>query len=338
MNNRIGSRTLLFSKRPRITSRYTLVGPAEGKGPHALEFHEILPDDRLGQKTAEKTERLMLELALEKVLRQHDTKVEDVQFLIAGDLLNQITTSNLTASRYAVPFLGIYGACSTFAEALGLGAVLLEGDFASQVLIGTASHYQTAERQFRYPVELNVQHIKTNQTTVTGAAAVVLSFAPRGPEITHATFGSVVDMGLTDPNDMGSAMAPAAFQTIKQHLDDTGRSLSDYDFVLTGDLGKQGSKMLQLLCNKAGLEGVERLQDGGAQIFGEKQQVGSGGSGAACIAVMTLGYAVNRLESAKARRILIVATGALLSATSVLQGESIPCIAHAIALEREGGA
>ncbi|MGB4036500.1 MAG: stage V sporulation protein AD [Limnochordia bacterium] len=334
MSKRIGQRTLTFSRAPRITSSCTLVGPREGKGPHALDFDEILPDDTLGQKTAEKTERLMLELAITKTLEQHDTAIEDVQFLIAGDLLNQITTSCLAASTYPVPFLGIYGACSTFAQALGLGAVLLEGDFAQQVLIGTASHYQTAERQFRYPIELNVQHLQTNHVTVTGAAAAILSFADRGPRITHATFGQVVDMGLKDPHDMGSAMAPAAFHTIKAHLADTGRSLQDYDLVLTGDLGKQGRKMLRLLLEREGFEGLERLQDGGSQIFGDWQPGGAGGSGAACVAVMTLGYVLNRLNSAKARRALIVATGALLSALTVLQGMSIPCIAHAIALEQ----
>lgn len=334
MSNRIGRRTLVFSKGPRITSRYTLVGPREGRGPHALDFHEIMGDDTLGQKTAEKTERLMLEIATAKTLEQHGTEVHDLQFLIAGDLLNQITTSNLAASTHAVPFIGIYGACSTFAEALGLAAVLLQGDFADQVMVGTASHYQTAERQFRYPIELNVQHLATNQVTVTGAAAAILSFADRGPHLTHATFGQVVDMGLKDPQDMGSAMAPAAFQTIKDHLADTGRSLEDYDIVFTGDLGKQGSKMLRVLLERENYTGLERLQDGGSRIFGPGQAVGAGGSGAACIAVMTLGYILNCLESAKAKRVLVVATGALLSALTVLQGESIPCIAHAVVLEQ----
>lgn len=329
----MGSKTITFSKEPRISSSYTIVGPLEGKGPHALDFQEILSDDVLGQKTPEKTERLMLEMAFEKTLRQHKTKIEDIQFLISGDLLNQITSSTFAAINYAAPFLGVYGACSTFAEAVGLGAALLQGDFASQIMIGTASHYQTAERQFRYPIELNVQHIETNQITVTGAGAAILSFADRGPRITHATFGSVTDMGLKDANDMGSAMAPAAFKTIKQHLSDTGRTLTDYDMILTGDLATQGSKMLRLLLSKDGFTDLDRLQDAGKQIFSDKQKAGSGGSGTACIAVMTLGYALNMLKSQKAKRVLIVATGALLSPLSVLQKESIPCIAHAVALE-----
>lgn len=333
MSNRLGSQTITFNREPRLTSSYTIVGPIEGKGPHALDFDEILPDDVLSQKTPEKTERLMLEMAIEKTMKQRNTKIEDLQYFIAGDLLNQITSSTFAARTYNAPFLGIYGACSTFAQAVGLGAMLLQGDFAEQVLIGTASHYQTAERQFRYPIELNVQHIASNQHTVTGAGAAILGFGGTGPKITHATFGSVVDMGLKDAHDMGSAMAPAAFATIKQHLKDTNRSLEDYDIVLTGDLGKQGRKMLRLLFTREEFPGLDRLQDGGSQIYGDGQKTGSGGSGAACIAVMTLGYALNMLKSAKATRALIVATGALLSPLSVLQGESIPCIAHAVAFE-----
>ncbi|MDI9484200.1 MAG: stage V sporulation protein AD [Bacillota bacterium] len=333
MSNRLGAQTLTFSKEPRILSSYAIVGPMEGKGPHALDFDEILPDDVLNQKTPEKSERLILEMAIAKTLQKSSTKLDEVQFLIAGDLLNQIISSTFAAATYAAPFIGIYGACSTFAQAMGLAAALLQGDFASKVLIGTASHYQTAERQFRYPIELNVKHIATNHHTVTGAGTALLGFGEEGPRVTHATFGAVVDMGLKDPNDMGSAMAPAAFATIKQHLKDTGRSLEDYDVVLTGDLGRQGRKMLRLLLEGEGFQGLDRLQDGGSKIYGDGQKTGAGGSGAACIAVMTLGYALNKLKSAKARRILVVATGALLSSLTVAQGESIPCIAHAVVIE-----
>lgn len=333
MSNRIGTQTVTFSRQPRLLSTYSLVGPLEGQGPHGLDFQEILPDDTLGQKTPEKAERLMLELAIEKTLKQNSTKLEDLQFFIAGDLMNQITSSSFSARTYSAPFLGVYGACSTFCEALGLAAVLIQGDFAQQVLIGTASHYQTAERQFRYPIELNIQHVKTNQHTVTGAAAAILSLQGDGPKITHATFGSIVDWGLKDANDMGSAMAPAAFTTIKQHLADTERKLEDYDLILTGDLGKQGSKMLRLLFANEKMTGLERLQDGGAQIYGEQQKTGAGGSGSACVAVMTLGYLLAKIKSGKVKRALVVATGALLSPLSVLQGETIPCIAHAITLE-----
>lgn len=331
--NRLGLQTVTFSKQPRIYSSYTIVGPLEGKGPYAVDFQEILPDDVLKQKTPEKTERLMLELAIEKTLQQKGTKPADLQFYIAGDLLNQIISSAFSARSYPIPFVGVYGACSTFCEALGLGAILLQGDFAEQVLIGTASHYQTAERQFRYPIELNIQHHGTNQHTVTGAAAAILNLGANGPRITHATFGTIIDWGIKDANDMGSAMAPAAFTTLKQHLSDTQRQLEDYDLVLTGDLGKQGSKMLRILLSRENYTGLERIQDGGASIYGNDQRVGAGGSGSACVAVMTLGYLLNKLKSSKVQRVLVLATGALLSPVSLSQGDSIPCIAHAIALE-----
>ena len=242
MSNRLGP-NLTFSKEPRILSSYAIVGPMEGKGPHALDFDEILPDDVLNQKTPEKSERLILEMAIEKTLQKSSTKLDEVQFLIAGDLLNQIISSTFAAATYAAPFLGIYGACSTFAQAMGLAAALLQGDFASKVLIGTASHYQTAERQFRYPIELNVKHIATNHHTVTGAGTALLGFGEEGPRVTHATFGAVVDMGLKDPNDMGSAMAPAAFATIKQHLKDTGAAWKTMTaYRRSGQAGKENAE------------------------------------------------------------------------------------------------
>lgn len=332
-NNRVGIQTVTFSREPRIGSSYTIVGPLEGKGPLGLEFQEVLPDDVLKQKTPEKTERLMLEMAIEKTLQQKNTKVSDLQFYIAGDLLNQIISSSFSASTYPIPFIGIYGACSTFCEALGLACIMLQGDFADQVLIGTASHYQTAERQFRYPIELNIQHGPTNHHTVTGSASAILNLGTEGPKITHVTFGSIVDWGIKDANDMGSAMAPAAFNTLKQHLTDAGRKIEDYDLILTGDLGKQGSKMLKILLSRENYTGLERIQDAGMSIYGEKQKAGAGGSGAACIAVVTLGYLLNKLKTSKVKRVLVIATGALLSQTSSLQGNSIPCIAHAVAIE-----
>lgn len=333
MQNHLGLQTITFNKQPRLQSGYTLVGPMEGLGPHGEDFHEILLDDRLEQKTPEKTERLMLEMAIHKVLEQANLKPEDFQFLIAGDLLNQIVTSSFNASTFSLPFIGIYAACATFGAALALGSMLIQGDFAERVLLGTASHYQTAERQFRYPIELNIQHKATNHHTVTGAAAAVLSLQNEGPHITHATFGTVVDKGLKDVNDMGSAMAPAAFATLQQHLADTQRKMEDYDIILSGDLGRQGSKMLKILAQKENMTGLDRLQDGGAMIYSENQGAGTGGSGSACVAVMTLGYLLRQMAANKAKRALILATGALFSPVTTLQGESIPTIAHAIALE-----
>ena len=333
VENRLCKQTVTFTSRPRIHCSYTIVGPSEGNGPHALELQEILQDDMLHQKTPEQAERLMLEMAIEKALAAGQLKADDLHFFVAGDLLNQIITSTFAARSCGVPFLGVYGACSTFLEAMGLAGVLLQGGFATRVLVATASHYQTAERQFRYPLELNVQHTETNQHTVTGAAAAVISHEGDGPSLTHATFGTVVDWGMKNVFDMGSAMAPAAFNTIKQHLEDTGRNLEDYDLILTGDLGRQGSKMLRILLQKENYTGLDRLEDGGAQIYSQRQKIGAGGSGTACVAVMTLGYLLNKLKTGRIRRALVIATGALLSTVSAAQGESIPCIAHAISLE-----
>ena len=333
LENRLGKQTVTFTSRPRIHCSYTIVGPSEGNGHRALEFQEILQDDKLHQTTPEQAERLMLEMAIEKALAAGQLKADDLHFFVAGDLLNQIITSTFAARSCGVPFLGVYGACSTFLEAMGLAGVLLQGGFATRVLVATASHYQTAERQFRYPLELNVQHTETNQHTVTGAAAAVISHEGDGPSLTHATFGTVVDWGMKNVFDMGSAMAPAAFNTIKQHLEDTGRNLEDYDLILTGDLGRQGSKMLRILLQKENYTGLDRLEDGGAQIYSQRQKIGAGGSGTACVAVMTLGYLLNKLKTGRIRRALVIATGALLSTVSAAQGESIPCIAHAISLE-----
>ncbi len=331
--NRMGTQTIVFPRQPRLIAMHSIVGPMEGRGPMAEYFHEILPDDMLEQTTPEKAEKLILEMAIEKALNQKNLTKEHIQYYIAGDLLNQIISATFSARSLNVPYIGIYGACSSFAEGVGLAAVLLEGGFAQKVLVGTSSHYQTAERQYRYPIELNVQHKVTSQHTVTGAGAVVISIDGEGPKVTHATFGKIVDMGVKDPNDMGSAMAPAAFDTISRHLEDTGRTIDYYDLVLTGDLGLQGLKMLRILAERNNTPFGERVQDGGVLIYNQHQGVGAGGSGCACSAVITLGYVNTKMYLGELHKVLIVGTGALLNSLTALQGESIPCIAHAIALE-----
>lgn len=331
--NQVGSQTVAFPSLPRLITEHTIVGKMEGQGPYREYFHEILEEDLMGQKTAEKAERQILERAVNEALRKKGLVPQDIQYYISGDLLNQVISAVFSARSLGVPFLGIFSACGTFAQGLGLGSALLEGGFAEKVMVATSSHYQTAERQYRYPIELNVQHVPTNQHTVTGAGACVLALEGEGPKITHATFGKVVDMGLKNPNDMGSAMAPAAFATLEQHLQDTGRSPSDYDLILTGDLGRQGLKMLNILAEKKGLSLGSNLQDGGVLIYGDNPKVGAGASGAACSAVMTLGYVNTQLHSGKLRRVLLLGTGALLNQLTIQQGDSIPTIAHAVAIE-----
>ncbi|NLY10294.1 MAG: stage V sporulation protein AD [Firmicutes bacterium] len=331
--NRVGQQTIVFRNPPRIISSFATVGPDEGKGPLAQYFNDILEDPMLGQKTAEKAELKMLESTIEQTLAQAKLKKEEIHYYISGDLLNQIISSSFSARTLGVPFIGIYGACSSYAEGLGLGSVLIDGSYADKVLVATTSHYQTAERQFRYPIELNIQRKTSNQVTVTGAGVSILANAGDGIKVTHATFGKVIDMGLKDVNDMGSAMAPAAVDTLVQHLQDTNRSVADYDLILTGDLASQGKKMFGLLAKEKGISLGNKHQDAGDLIFSPQQDVGAGASGCACAAVVTIGYVMKEMYQGRFRRVLLIATGALMNALTFQQGESIPGIGHAIVLE-----
>lgn len=331
--NRVGAQTITLQNPPKIISSYSTVGPKEGKGPLGIYFHDILTDPMMGEATPEKAERKILEQTVQKALAQVKLAADEVQYFIAGDLLNQIISANFSARSLGVPLIGIFGACSTFAEGIGLASVFIDGNYADKIIVAVSSHYQTAERQYRYPIELNVQRKLTSQTTVTGSGTVILSKEGDGPRVTHVTFGKVVDMGLKDVNDMGSAMAPAAMDTLMAHLQDTGRTPGDYDLILTGDLASQGSKMLRVLTKEKGISLGEKLKDAGAMIFAPQQSAGAGGSGAACSAVVTTGYVMKEMYQGKYRRILFIATGALMNPLTYQQGESIPCIAHAVSIE-----
>lgn len=330
---RIGQQTIALTNPPIIISHHCTVGPTEAKGPLADYFDDIILDDLMGKSTPEKAELSILEQTVNKTISKNGLSISDIQFYIAGDLLNQIISANFSARSLDIPFMGIYSACATFAQGIGMGAILIDGGYADKVLVATSSHYQTAERQFRYPIELNVKRKLTNQVTVTGAGALVLANTGEGPRVTEITFGKVVDLGIKDVNDMGSAMAPGAVDTLRQHLQDTGRTVGDYDLILTGDLAKQGKKMFKILAKDAGLTLGEKHQDAGVLIFGPQQQVGAGGSGAACSAVVTIGYLFKEMFQGKFKRVLIIATGALTNALTYQQGETIPGIAHAIAIE-----
>lgn len=333
VNKQIGKQTLQLNSPPSIISHYCTVGPMEGQGPLAKYFDEIVSDPLMGQTTSEKAELMILENTINSTLSNHKLTTNDLDFYIAGDLLNQIISATFSARTLALPYIGIYGACSTWAAGLGLASILTEGGYAKKVLVATSSHYQTAERQYRYPIELNVKHKPTNQYTVTGAGAAIVANQGKGPKITAVTFGKVVDFGCKDPNDMGSAMAPAALSTLIQHLEDTNRTLADYDLILTGDLARHGSKMFHIIAKEAGLSLGEKHKDAGAMIYSPQQPVGSGASGAACSATVTIGYVFKEMVQGKYRRVLLIATGALLNQLTSQQGESIPCIAHAVVLE-----
>jgi len=328
-----GSQTVWFENPPVIISTASVVGPQEGEGPLGKTFDKVFYDTYCDEETWEKAEqRLMLE-AMKKALQKANLQEKDIDFMLAGDLLNQIVSANFTASALSIPFLGLYGACSTMYEGMALGAMLIDGGFAARVLVGASSHYSTAERQFRFPTELGVQRPMTAQWTVTGAGAVVLAEKGSGPVITHATIGRVIDMGQADPQDMGAVMAPAAADTIVRHLQDTGRAYDYYDLIYTGDLGTYGKKLADHLLRQQGYDISDRFTDCGILIYSGAQDVHAGGSGCGCSAVVTCGYLIEKLKDGSYKRLLGIGTGSLHSPCSVQQGSTIPGIGHALVIE-----
>lgn len=330
---RAGLATLAFARPPVVAAVASIAGPLEGQGPLGAAFDRVLDDDLQGEKSWERCEARMLEDAVDLAVKRLGWSAQDLDVMLAGDLLNQIISANFAARSLAVPFLGVYSACASFCQALGLGAALIGGGFFSKVGAAAVSHHWTAERQLRYPTELGVQRTPTQQWTVTASGAAVLAAAGDGPRLTHVTFGKVVDMGLKDPNDMGAAMAPAARATILRHLDDTGRTLADYDLVVTGDLARIGLDLLAQLLQEAGHDPTGRLEDCGVLMYRPEQDVHAGASGAGCSAAVFAGHYYPQLTARKISRLLLVATGALHSPTSYQQGESIPTVAHAVAFE-----
>ena len=337
MARRIGLQTSELLSKPRIIGTYTIVGPKEGEGPLREYFDEILEDDTCGCKTFEAAETQMQINAVKEVLKRTSLKEADISYLFAGDLINQLMPSCFMAREMDIPFMGLYGACSTFIEALSLSAVCLEAEFGENILAIASSHFSSSERQFRLPLEMGSQRCGTCQWTVTGTGAVIMSKKGKGPYISHVTIGKVKDYGITDPNEMGAAMAPAAVDTIKQHFQDTGRKPSDYDLIVTGDLGRIGKEITTELLKEYGYYIEPYYIDCGDEIFdSETQGTGAGGSGAGCSASVMSSMIYKGLLSGKYKRVLLLATGALLSTISSLQGESIPGIAHAVAIEGGG--
>lgn len=331
-----GVQTWVFDNKPVIVSSAAVVGPLEAKGPIAQDFDQHYVDLWLGQDSFEKAERKMLEDACNLAVQKANLKTQDVQFFLCGDLLNQIISSGFAARTMGVPFLGLYGACSTSMESLALGSLLVSSGFGNNVLCGTSSHNATAEKQYRYPIEYGVQKPPTSQCTVTGAGVALLASDGNGPRVTSATIGRIVDLGITDPNNMGGAMAPAAADTILSHLNDMNISADYYDLIATGDLGKVGHKIAADLLKERGVEIPEGVFiDCGMTIYdlNTQTEVQSGGSGCGCCATVTYGHILNRIKKGELKKVLIVATGALLSPISYQQKESIPCIAHAVAIE-----
>lgn len=330
---RKGVQTLVFESKPVILSRAAIGGKKEGEGPLAAYFDFLGKDAKLSQKTFEKAESKLQELALDTAKRKLGVSYEDIDVLFAGDLLNQCISSSFAARGTSIPFLGLYGACSTMAESLLLAAMSVSGGFARTALAMTSSHFASSERQYRFPLGYGGQRTPTSQWTVTGAGAVLLGGGERGIRITAATIGSIVDRGICDANNMGAAMAPAAFATLRAHFDDLHCTPEDYDRIVTGDLGKLGSELLHGLLEKDGIHAD--VQDCGVMIFdAQRQDVHCGGSGCGCSASVLCGPLLSRMERGELRRLLFCGTGALLSPLSTQQGESIPAVCHAVVLER----
>ena len=271
-------------------------------------------------------------LALDAALKRAGLHTPDLDLLLAGDLLNQCIGAGYAARAAGVPFFGLYGACSTMGEGLALAAMTLDGGFGEWAGVVVSSHFCTAERQYRTPLEYGGQRTPTSQWTATASGAAILAREGPGPYITHVTVGKITDKGITDTNNMGAAMAPAAFETLKAHFSDTGRSPSSYDMIFTGDLGTLGSELLVELLRKDGIQ-LNNHADCGAMLFDrEHQDVHCGGSGCGCCASVLTGHILNHLKAGKWKNVLFCPTGALHSPTSAFQGESIPGICHAIAI------
>ncbi|SCJ97666.1 Stage V sporulation protein AD [uncultured Clostridium sp.] len=331
---KIGKQTIKLQNPPKIISTFSIVGPKEGDGPLKEYFHEIINDDTLGKDSFEKAESKMMYTAIKGAISSANLKEEDIDYLFAGDLLNQIVSSGYAARELNIPFFGLYGACSTMAESLSMASLFVDGGFARYVVASTSSHFSSAERQFRFPLEYGSQRNPTAQWTVTGSGAMVLSNHGDFPKVTYVTTGVVKDYGEKDANNMGAAMAPAAVDTIYNHFKDTGRKPSDYDVIATGDLGKVGKEITEKLLLEYGYDMKGVYVDCGDIIFDdERQNTDSGGSGCGCSAVVTCGYFYKKLMRREIKKMLLVSTGALMSPTTSLQGESIPGIAHAVAIE-----
>ncbi|MBR5288690.1 MAG: stage V sporulation protein AD [Clostridia bacterium] len=338
MSRRIGRQTVMLKNAPGVTAWASVAGQKEHDGPYGALFDAVISDELNGESSFEAAERSILEKAIKLCALKANRKLDEVQMLLAGDLLNQIISAGFAARNLAIPFYGLYGACSTMSESLSLGSMIADGGFADRMICATCSHFCTAERQYRAPLELGNQRTPTAQWTVTGAGAVMVSSGAAARQdriaLTHTTCGRVIDLGITDQNNMGAAMAPAAADTLTAHFDDTGRGFDDFDLVVTGDLGILGRELLIRLLDEKGIRvKEERLFDCGSEIFAKRQDTHCGGSGCGCAASMLCAHILPQLYTGRLKRVLFMATGALLSPTTTMQGESIPGVAHAVVFE-----
>ena len=331
--NKRGRQSFCPPEMPVITAWASVAGKKESEGPLANSFDITSKDTLFGQKTWEQAEKQMQKLALETLMKKVGLSRQQLGIVFSGDLLNQCIGSSFTLRNTGIPHLGLYGACSTMAESLLMASMAVSGGFSDKVVAMTSSHFASSERQYRFPLGYGGQRTPTAQWTVTGSGAALVCSAGKGPRIECCTVGAVTDLGIKDANNMGAAMAPAAFSTIRAHFEDLHRSPEDFDLIVTGDLGQLGKETLLELSRRNGLNLGGKITDCGTLVFDNlTQDVHSGGSGCGCSAITLCGYLLNRLNTGKLRRILFCGTGALLSPTSTQQGLPIPGVCHAVSI------
>lgn len=332
----MGNQTVHLQSPPTVAAFAAVAGKVEGEGPLGKTFDFISEDSYFGESSWEKAESAMMKQCFSMACDKAQISPSQLDFLFAGDLLNQCTGSTFAMRDSGVPFFGLYGACSTMAESLCLASMIIDGGFADAACAATSSHFCSSERQFRFPLEYGGQRPPTSQWTVTGAGAVILTSGGNGPFVTHVTAGKMKDMGITDANNMGAAMAPAAYDTLTAHFADTGRTPDYYDVIFTGDLGAIGHQIVMEQFQKDGIDLSGKYLDCGMLMFDrENQDVHAGGSGCGCAAATLCGYILPMIQKGVWKRVLFSATGALMSTTTAQQGESIPGICHAVAIETE---
>lgn len=330
-----GRSSFVFSHSPVITTWASVAGKRESEGPLGNTFDVTSQNTMFGQKSWEQAERKMQELALKTLAEKSGLQTSDFDLVLSGDLLNQCIGSSFSLRNMNIPHLGLYGACSTMAESLLLSAVVVDGGFTDQTVALTSSHFASSERQFRFPLGYGGQRTPTAQWTVTGAGCALVSSGGHGPRITAATVGTVRDLGILDTNNMGAAMAPAAYSTLQAHFEDLKTTVDDYDQIFTGDLGHLGRALLVELAAKDGISLDGKLKDCGCMVFDNiHQDVHSGGSGCGCSAIVLCGHILDSLQKGTWNKILFCGTGALLSPTSIQQKLPIPGVCHAVAIER----
>ena len=342
MNQMLGSGSLCFSKTPFIISAASVVGKKEGEGPLGDCFDMIGDDEKFGEDNWEAAESTLQKSAFTMAMGKINRKAKDIRYLFAGDLLGQTIASSFGLKEFEIPLFGLYGACSTCGESLSLASMNVAAGYAQCVGAVTSSHFASAEKQFRFPLEYANQRPKSATWTVTGSGAFILATEEKAKEwnvkpmakITGVTTGKIVDYGIKDSMNMGAAMAPAACDLISQHFKDFGTSPKDYDRIVTGDLGTVGSEILVDLLKQRGYDILDVHEDCGVKIYdGEKQGTGAGGSGCGCSVVTLSGYYLPALNTKQMKKILFVPTGALLSTVSFNEGQTVPGIAHGVVIE-----